>query len=76
MEQLLLFIPILFILIGVIVGSRLDKKIESTIPKPEEPKKVCPMHDWHWEEQIGLEDTWFIRCKRCRRLPGWGDEKV
>lgn len=56
------------------IGSYLDKKSKNEF-KPEQPKKVCPLHDWAWEEQIGVEPpTFFIRCQRCRRLPGWERE--
>lgn len=81
-SELFLFtgiIVIWIILIGLRVGSYLDSKIDKKvdIKAAEQPikEKRCPAHKWRWEEQIGMEGTFCIRCQWCRKLPGWMDEK-
>jgi hypothetical protein len=61
------------ILLNLRIQAHLEKKVGETSPIME---KACPPHMWRWEEQVGMEGTWFIRCQRCRRLPGWGKNEV
>ena len=57
------------------IGIWMDKAAMESMNKVV-VEKACPPHNWSWEEQIGMEGTFFIRCQRCRRLPGWEDEKT
>jgi hypothetical protein len=58
-------------IVGARIGAYFDSKIEKEVILP---KKVCPLHDWEWEEQVGIPGTYYVRCKRCRKLPGWDKE--
>jgi hypothetical protein len=72
-EQIFIIVVIAIIwaiLIANVVGNTVNKKIEGPIQE-----KVCPPHKWAWEEQIGVEPAvHYIRCQRCRRLPGWDNK--
>lgn len=62
-------------ILGVLIGNYLDAKVAKVEDKPIE--KACPPHMWDWEQQLGAEEeVFYIRCKRCRRLPGWDKEEV
>lgn len=70
-ELLPLFGIIWGILIYIRIRNHLDKS--NKVLKIEKEKK-CPPHTWKWEEQIGMQGTWYIRCQSCRKLPGWSEE--
>lgn len=73
MQQYDFLIPVLVIiwimLIGIRLGSYLDKKYGKYSLNSTIPEKVCPPHKWRWEEQPGLDNTWFMRCQRCMKTP-------
>ena len=63
-------------LIGIRIGAYLDKKNNKNVPNLV-VEKACPPHKWAWEDQPGVEPaTYFIRCQRCKRLPGFDREQV
>lgn len=67
----LLVIVIWLFIVGSEIGSFLDRKID----KKKIVEKACPPHRWLSKEQIGMPGTWFIRCQRCRVLPGWENKE-
>lgn len=74
MQQLSWIAPILLViwvmLIGIRIGAYLDRKNKKDIPKiPIMPEKFCPPHRWKWIEQPGMENTYFMRCLRCKKTP-------
>ena len=75
MQQIFPILIIIWVfIIALKVGAYLDKKSKNG-SKLVIQEKFCPPHKWLWEEQIGMEGTFYIRCQRCRRLPGWEGEK-
>jgi hypothetical protein len=76
MQQLWVVLPFLLIiwtmLIAFRIGAYLDAKARKNSPKPVEvPEKTCPLHDWKWIEQPGLEDqnVVYMLCQRCKKTP-------
>jgi hypothetical protein len=79
MQQYYPFLGIIFIswvlILAIKIGTYLDKKARKDYPKHVVSEKACPPHRWAWEEQIGIDPpVYYIRCQRCRRLPGWERE--
>jgi hypothetical protein len=79
MEQYAFIVPVIVVIwvmiLGIRVGAYLDAKAKKSSPEIIIiPEKFCPPHRWKWEEQPGMENTCFMRCQRCRRLPGWERE--
>ncbi len=57
-----------FFVLAIRVGMYLDKKaIEKYSNRIQE--KACPPHRWEWLEQPGLENTYYMKCKRCEKTP-------
>lgn len=74
MEQYSYLFPIMFIiwilLIAIRIGMYLDSKAKKSVVTPlEVPQKVCPMHDWKWTEQPGMENVVYMWCQRCKKTP-------
>lgn len=68
-------IIIIVCFIAVVINSFSYKEPEQ-IENPRFKEKFCPPHRWEWEEQPGFDKpVYFIRCQRCRRLPGWDREE-
>jgi hypothetical protein len=70
-------IIILLLLISGKIGAHYDEKLKKDhedFIKDIPIEKSCPPHSWEWEEQLDMLDTTYIRCQKCRRLPGWPDK--
>lgn len=71
MHLLIAFAPVIIViwimLIGIRISAHMEKKYRES--NPVIPEKACPPHKWRWEEQPGMENTCFIRCQRCMRMP-------
>lgn len=80
MQEYSYLIPVIIavwvFLLTIRIGAYLDKKAEKSEFKPIPVEKICPPHKWLWEEQIGMEGTFYIRCQVCRRLPGWDSKET
>ena len=77
MEYSVIITVIIFawiLILALRIGTWLNNKSAKNECVPPKVEKACPPHSWRWEEQIGMENTYFIRCQRCRRLPGWDRE--
>lgn len=72
MQEYSYIIPVLIIiwviLLGMRIGSYLDKNANKNYPKVV-PEKACPPHSWDWEEQPGMENVCYMWCKRCQKTP-------
>lgn len=75
MNQYVLVIPIIVIiwvlLLSLRIGAHMDSQIDKDNPRPviEVPKKVCPLHDWRWLDQPGMEDVSYMICLTCKKTP-------
>jgi hypothetical protein len=57
------------IILFIKIGAYLDKKVAKT-EAVAVPKKVCPLHDWVYMEQPGMEvETYYLLCQRCGKTP-------
>lgn len=75
MQQYSFLFPALFIIWIVLVAARIGAYLDAKAKKEGLlpaiiPQKVCPMHDWKWVEQPGMEqETFYIKCQRCKKTP-------
>lgn len=76
MQQLAFILPIIVVIwvmiLAIRIGMYLDKKAGRNLYNPVVIEKVCPPHKWDWVKQPGIEEAiFYIRCQKCRRLPGY-----
>lgn len=64
------FIAVVWLLLLAIrIGAYLDKKAGRNEFKPVVPEKACPPHSWRWLDQPGMENTYYMKCQRCKKTP-------
>jgi hypothetical protein len=62
---------VVIVVLGLLI-TEFQKNIEASIPEKsvEVKESVCPPHRWRFIEQPGMENTYYIKCDECNKMPG------